>query len=325
MASPSMHTRIISGGAWKKVLHLHTRVSGSWKEVLNGYTRVGGVWKQFHEALLVSPVGGGATRVRINASCFAGIEFRADGDEFQCNNLGVFNQDKGPWLDNGAASKVWVQMTINGGSPGTWNSLNPGTGRLQLSTTRSYRCVRSTAGFHTVSATFVMWDAASGGNQLATTGSSTYSAQFEFDPCPLCCFTPDTMITMAAGHLIPIIEVRKGDDILVLKDGKNVPETVTGIITRENRNIYRLHFADGAHIDASDDHPFDVKGVPASIDHHDTEYKDLGFPIELKVGDHVTDQNFDDVKIIGIELIEYPGTVYTLENSRFYAHGLLVY
>jgi len=90
--------------------------------------------------------------------------------------------------------------------------------------------------------------------------------------------------------------------------------------------MFRLHFEDGSHIDTSDDHPFDVKGKGAtSIAHHNEVYKELAPRAHLVVGDKVTTQSGEHRRITGIQPIEYPGTVYTFENSMFFANGFLVY
>lgn len=154
--------------------------------------------------------------------------------------------------------------------------------------------------------------------ELTATGST----------CPLCCFTPDTMIRMADMSLKPISEVKAGDMILVYNEETqtNVSTPVSEIITRENMPMYEITFADGNILKASADHPLYVidKGY-ASVAPSAVEYKDLGIPSVLAVGDRVVNEFGVASAITKIEEIEYPGVVYTFGNSRFYANGVLVY
>jgi len=70
---------------------------------------------------------------------------------------------RGTWLDGGSSSEVWVQRVI---TSGTLNHADPGSGRLQLSSSRQFGVTRSTTGTSTVDLTYNFYDAASGGNLL---------------------------------------------------------------------------------------------------------------------------------------------------------------
>lgn len=121
------------------------------------------------------------TRVRAGDDCYAGFELDSDGTVDEISSLGTNNYTGGggTWLNSGLASSVWVERTIIGGSPGTLNSDDPGTGRLNLGTTRAYSCVEVTATqTHTVQVTFDFYDAASGGNLIASK-TVTFSAEEE--------------------------------------------------------------------------------------------------------------------------------------------------
>jgi len=143
------------------------------------------------------------------------------------------------------------------------------------------------------------------------------------DMCPHCCFTPDTLITMADGTTQTINLVQLGDWIKVVTG----VEEVTDIITRTNRLMYKITFEDNTILKASEDHPLFVehKGFASINPDPNISYKDLGVAKQLEVGDSVKTVTGDTVKIIEMKTIHYPETVYTFSNSRFYANGALVY
>lgn len=141
--------------------------------------------------------------------------------------------------------------------------------------------------------------------------------------CRHCCFTPDTLITMADGTTQSIDSVELGDWIQI----GNGEEEVGEIITRVNRTMYKIIFSDGTILKTSEDHPLHVetKGF-ASINADPTiSYKDLGVAEQLEVGDSVTTLSGNSIRIMEIETIDYPETVYTFSNSQFFANGVLVY
>ena len=283
--------------------------------------------------LAVSARLDGRQNSRFGASCYSGFQIASSGTEYEYSNTGSLTNST-VWLDSGAAADVWVMWTRTSGNLSDWNSLGSGNNnvRLQCSTTRSFRCIDTTgSGFPSGEVNIYgycrFYDAASGGNLLQTTSTVEWAAWYEdAGPCPLCCFTPDTLVTMARGIQVPIASIRKGDEIIVVDPATHEVrvEPVTGIITRRNRTMYRIHFEDGTYINASDDHPFDVKGEPRSINPI-MEYKDLGLPAVLTVGNMVTKSSGLCLRITKIELIDYPGEVYTLANSGFVANDLLVY
>lgn len=123
--------------------------------------------------LSVIPNTNGDDNVRLDANCYAGIQWQNDGDEAEYTNSAGLNVI-GTWLKGGTAAEVWVACAVTLGS---WNSLNPGTSLLQLSTTRSFRIVRTTDGTQSVTCTFNFYNAASGGDLIATTGSITFNAE----------------------------------------------------------------------------------------------------------------------------------------------------
>jgi hypothetical protein len=151
----------------------------------------------------------------------------------------------------------------------------------------------------------------------------TAEAQSTTPPCPTCCFTPETLITMADGSTKPIVMVTTGEWIMVRGGTKQVTE----IITRTNRVMYQIQFADGRVLNASEDHPLYVvdKGYAAINPGVGGNYKDLGIPDQLYVGDLVLDSDGRENQIVSITDLDYPETVYTFAESEFYANGMLVY
>lgn len=101
----------------------------------------------------------------ITGTIYSGIQLNTSGQEFE--NAGPTSQSftlpRGKWLNSGSSSAVWVERTVNSGS---LNWQDPGTGRLQMNTTREYGVSRTAVGTGTANVTFDAYDAASGGNQL---------------------------------------------------------------------------------------------------------------------------------------------------------------
>jgi len=99
------------------------------------------------------------------ADAFAGVQYNSTGGEWSSTGGGTFSVGRGQWLDVGPSSAVWVERVINSGTL-SWQ--DAGTGRLVLSTTRSYGVTDTTIGGGAVTAnvTFNFYDAASGGNLL---------------------------------------------------------------------------------------------------------------------------------------------------------------
>ena len=61
---------------------------------------------------------------------------------------------------------------------------------------------------------------------------------------------------------------------------------------------------------------------PASLSQH--EYKDIGIPAELKLGDYVYIDDGTVRKLLKIEFLRKEPVVFTFSNSLFYANGILV-
>ena len=48
--SPTLHSRIKSGGTWRWVDQLSVKSGGSWRTVKQAYVKSGGSWRKFHDA-----------------------------------------------------------------------------------------------------------------------------------------------------------------------------------------------------------------------------------------------------------------------------------
>lgn len=321
--------KIYNGSSWIEP-NAKVRGSSSWLDPEMKYWS-GSAWLTL-EGSVPAPTVSARADGRVNSfldnTCYSGCAFYTSGLEYEYNSNGSVTNST-TWLDSGVSDDVWVMWTRTGGTLSDWNSLGSGSHnvRLQVSSTRAYRIVRSSNGTSTIIGYYRFYDAATGGTLLDTTSGATWSAEKDFDPCPLCCFTPETPVTLASGLQVPIATVTKGMEILVFNPvtKRNEAQEMAGMITRTGRPMYRITFDDGRHLDASDDHPFDVKGKGPAAINPIIEYKELGIPARLELGDTVGGQDGRQHGVLSIEEIDYPGTVYTFENSLFYANGLLVY
>jgi hypothetical protein len=190
-----------------------------------------------------------------------------------------------------------------------------------MATTRSFKVRDTNIGSGSVSANLdiEMWDAASGGSTLDSVAGLTLTANY-FDPCPLCCFPPETMIWMGDETHKPIGKIKAGETIRL----QNCLEKVGEVIVRENRPMAKLRFADDRELILSVDHPIYVKGKGMAAINTETHYKgDLAK--ELEVGDYGLTESGLLIKLVSIETYDYPGKVYTFSNSRFFANGIMVY
>jgi len=126
---------------------------------------------------------------------------------------------------------------------------------------------------------------------------------------------------MAFGDRKMIKDIKVGDMILT----RIGPKAVTEVIIMEHRTMYELTFSGGRTLNLSDDHPVYVPEKGYSSINPMGEYKDMGIPDKLEVGDCVQDQNGNLNEIVEMREIFYPWKVYTLAESEFYANDMLVY
>lgn len=322
----TFHVRV--AGTWEEVTEPSIRPSGSYVPVETIHVRVAGVWEEVFTATdppLVSASANGAINAEQTppSSVTVGVKFDTDGDEYEYLAGGAFT-NVGQWLDQGTSAQVWVEFLRTGGTQSKWDNRN-NSQRYNINVDINFLIVdtiqASSGGAETIIGTFRFWDAASGGNALQTTSSATWSARLITNPCPLCCFTPWTLITMANGSQQVIVDVQVGDMIKV----EGGIESVTEVLVRENRPMHVIRFADDRILEASEDHPLYVDGKGYAAVNPIIEYKDLGIAEVLVVGDKVLDESEQLNEIVSIEYMNYPETVYTFSNSKFYANGMLVY
>jgi len=142
-----------------------------------------------------------------------------------------------------------------------------------------------------------------------------------------CCFTPETLITMADRSTKEIQHIKEDDSILVLNSDLHNVDTrkVKCVITRTNRPMHTLTLSDNTKLNLSEDHPLWVKGKEwCSIVPPET-YKDLSTINRLEVGDVLLNSKGKDVKIVSIDHLDFPDTVYELDTTYFFANGILSY
>lgn len=315
----SVRPKMYNGSAWLQYGNFRNTAAG-WEPL----------YPTIDPGLQVSAVANGQETEGLDSiysSIWAGAWFGSNGQEYEYNPYtGGISGYQGDWLDSGNASDVWVVFTRTAGDT-AWDSAHvPGT-RYNLSTSRGFymQDVVAGGGAATITGYFQFYDAASGGNLLERapdSGSSTWEANLKIDICPSCCFTPDTLILMADNTHMPIGEIQPGDLIRV----ENGIEAVGEVIVREMRAMHMLTFENGSELILSDDHPIFIenKGY-AAVNPIYGEYKDLGIPKSLEVGDRAIDEMGRTLRITSIDKYEYRWPVYTLSNSRFFAGGVLVY
>ncbi len=315
-----MGIEINVGGVWKDVTEVWINVGGVWKQCTDIPINVGGVWKTdiLASGPTVSAQANGDSNYVYGGACYVGVQFNMNGLEYERNaSSGSYNVGAGTWLDSGSAGDVWVAFTRTAGT--MFASKVSGT-RYNLVSGQSFSNTALLGAYKTVTGYFKFYDAASGGNTLQTTSTVSWIADSESGGgCPLCCFTPDTLVSMERGIDVPIASVRDGDRL-------HTPfgvQAVGKVIVRYDVPVFPLRFSDGRTINITPDHPVQTERGPASLSQHD--YKDLGVPEKLQVGDRVFTDKGTWVRLehIGQEWKE--PVVYTFDNSPFYANGLFVY
>jgi hypothetical protein len=161
-------------------------------------------------------------------------------------------------------------------------------------------------------------------------------------PCPSttqgpcsgdCCFTGNTMISLANDEIKTIKNIIPGDEVLSYNETSNQNEIkkviqVKGKITND---LVRYTFTNGVVLESTPDHPYYVNGYNiASFDPIITTEK-YNFDIDIdliKVGDVVNLADGTTTIIEDIEKIFSNERVYTFEvegNHNYYANGVLVH
>lgn len=314
-------------GVWKADPPPSINVSGVWKTADQVSINVAGVWKDMlASGPTVSPRADGDSNYRYGATCYVGCYFYTTGTEYELTNSGGVTNST-TWLDSGSSSDVWVEFVRTSGSVSAWTGKSNST-RYQISSNQNFYYTCSVAqAYRTLTGYFRMWDAASGGSTLWTGSTVSWIAEAEGGGCPLCCFTPDTLVKTARGLEVPIASVREGDLIMQFdpEEQKDHAVPVKEVIVREDVPMFQLGFEDGRTIRTSPDHPFHTEGKgPANVGWRGI-YKDVIEPGELVVGDRIATQDGGWLRITSIKRVANEPYVYTFSNSLFYANGLLVY
>jgi hypothetical protein len=176
--------KVWNGSAWVSA-RVKAYDGTSWE--VNGFYR-DGIWKPLYPELdqgeVVSATADGDTNYEWyleQTYCYAGVQFRAAGSEYECNSQGSFISYIGDWLTSGSGSNVWVAFTKTGGNASAWDSGQTDGTRYQLNVNRDFYILDSPPGLNarTIEGYFQFYDAASGGNILdraPDSGSSTWSA-----------------------------------------------------------------------------------------------------------------------------------------------------
>jgi hypothetical protein len=163
-------------GVWKTPDDIGMNVAGVWKTPDKVSINVAGVWKDvWPTGPTVSPsTSTPVYNYRSSGTCHSGVSFNSNGTEYKQSNLGSWTgTSRGVWLDSGLNSEVWVQRTIVSGSL----TVDAGSGRLQLSTTRNFGVQQPTSGTNSCTVRFKFYDAASGGSEIGDTGNIVISAE----------------------------------------------------------------------------------------------------------------------------------------------------
>lgn len=116
----------------------------------------------------VAPASSGVSYSGVGATIYARVMFGADGVQYRNASATSTSMTTSvtTWLTSGLSSQVWVQRTVNSGSL----NLDPGSGRLQLNSDRTFGVQDVTIAGGSVSAnlTFRFYDAASGGSEIGS-------------------------------------------------------------------------------------------------------------------------------------------------------------
>lgn len=168
-------TKVYNGSAWVEA-RVKVYTGSVWEDVPKFYD--GTSWIDMNsQGPTCSPSSSQIWYTLFSAgTCYATVSFNLGGTEYM--NSGAtdtgYTTSRGAWLDSGLNSEVWINRIINSG---TLNRFDAGAGRKVMSSTRTYG-ISTTSGTKTTGMTFEFWDAASGGNLLATV---TYNLKATID------------------------------------------------------------------------------------------------------------------------------------------------
>jgi hypothetical protein len=233
----------------------------------------------------------------------------------------ILNASNYTWLNSGTSSTYDIRQTRTGGNYTIFsgNMANNTWVRLNINRTGALLSP-ALGGLRTwIANVQIKYNANS---TIIDYNSMTWSAEtFYTNGCPLCCFTPNTLISMADGTKKHIDLVEVGEEIKTIEGNKRVTE----VIVRERFQVFKIMLNDELEINATQDHPFYVRDKGWSSINPIVDYKDIGICRELEIGDPVVGEDGEDYVVTSITEIYYPYKVYTFAESKFYANGLLVY
>jgi hypothetical protein len=249
-------------------------------------------------------------------SCNAYMYWDTDGDVYAEG----YSNPTYDWINSGSSSSYDIRITRTGGNyTSLGGSFTNNTWRLMSTRGTAYLLSPALGGYRSYIANVqVSWAA---NNVVIDYNSSTWTAETEYlNGCPLCCFTPNTLITMADGTKKCIVDVKEGEEIKSTNGNKKITE----VIVRERFNVFQIILDDEFEINATPDHPFYVRDEGWSSISPVEEYKDIGKCRKMEVGDVIVGEKGEHT-VTSITEIYYPFKVYTFAESEFYANGLLVY
>ena len=236
-----------------------------------------------------------------------------------CVILGASNYT---WLNSGTSSTYDIKQTRTGGNYTTVQGNMANNTWVRMNVQRTTALLSPTlGGIRTYTANVQLKYNAN--STIIDYNSMSWVAETEYlNGCPTCCFTPNTLVSMADGTKKYIDLVEVGEEIKTLDGNKKVTE----IIIRENFKVFKIMLNDELEIDATQDHPFYVRDRGwSSINPIHDDYKDIGKCRKMEIGDPIVGEDGKDYIVTSITEIYYPYKVYTFAESKFYANGLLVY
>lgn len=225
------------------------------------------------------------------------------------------------WLNSGTSSTYDIRQTRTGGNYSTVTGNMANNTWVQMNIQRTNALISPPlGGIRTYTANVQLKYNAN--STIIDYNTMNWLAETDYtNGCSLCCFTPNTLISMADGTKKHIDLVEVGEEIKTIEGNKKVTE----VIIRERFQVFKIMLNDELEIDATQDHPFYVRDKGWSSINPIVDYKDIGICRELEIGDPIVGEDGEDYIVTSITEIYYPYKVYTFAESKFYANGLLVY
>lgn len=171
---------INDNGTLREITEVWINDNGTLRQIESAWINDNGTLRQvFSSGPSVSPVADGDFNVCLSppaAQCWVGARFSSNGNEYEDSGTNSWIINIGAWLDSGSASDVWVAFTRTGGTETKWDAHTNGT-RYNLGTTQTFSLSPSNLVVDDISGYFTFYDAATGGNTLATTTTATWTVE----------------------------------------------------------------------------------------------------------------------------------------------------